>query len=239
MSAENPSSLRRRLSWSVATTLFLAFLTSTSTLSNEHRPGRTFTLGLEKAFPAAIAPTSVVPALDEAALARSARSEDSGVAIVAAPGTWRLRPSDDGRAIDDYVKALPFGKEIDDAARRNELDVLLLASIVEAESGFRSDAISPKGALGLMQLMPLHFEENAEPFDPAHNLDLGARYFGSLSDRYGGDLELTLAAYHAGPGTVARYGGAPPWKETRRYVDRVLTLYREHRENLAGNSAAL
>jgi soluble lytic murein transglycosylase-like protein len=158
--------------------------------------------------------------------------------VVAVPGAWHLRPSDGSAAADSYVRALPFGREIDDAARRHEIDVLLLASVVEAESNFRPDAISPKGALGLMQLMPLHFDEKGEPFDPAQNLDLGARYLESLRQRYDGDLELTLAAYHAGPGTVSRYGGAPPWKETRRYVDRVLTLYREHQANLVEEKPA-
>jgi len=229
--------LRRRLLVSLGVAFLLGLGSSSSTLSTEHRPARSFSLGLEQAlsdrlaldldlglpetgkFPAeaAVSALSTIPAVSEPAIA---------------PGAWHLRPSETSQAAESYVRALPFGREIDDAARRHEIDVLLLASIVEAESNFRPDAISPKGALGLMQLMPLHFADDARPFDPAENLDRGARYLESLSERYDGDLELALAAYHAGPGTIERYGGAPPWKETRRYVDRVLTLYREHRANL-------
>lgn len=238
MPADNPSTLRRRLLWSLAATLSLIFLTSTSTLSNESRPARTFSLGLERAFAPKLALALEVPELAGGANpgADTALARPGFLAEV--PGAFRLRPSERPPAIEEYVASLPFGRQIDDAARRHELDVLLLASIVEAESGFQADAVSPKGAMGLMQLMPLHFEEEAEPFDPALNLDLGARYLGSLSERYDGDVELALAAYHAGPGTIARYGGAPPWKETRLYVDRVLTLYREHQENLAESSGS-
>ena len=238
MPAENTSTLRRRLLWSLAATLFLIFLSSTSTLSNEHRPSRAFSLGLERAFSPKLALD-----LDTPFRAGESRRRGDGASpaprfVIEVPESFRLRPADRPPAIDDYVASLPFGREIDDAARRHELDVLLLASIVEAESSFRPDAVSPKGAMGLMQLMPLHFEAEAEPFDPAHNLDLGARYLGSLHERYEGNVELALAAYHAGPGTIDRYGGAPPWKETRYYVNRVLSLYREHQANLAEGSAA-
>ena len=101
-----------------------------------------------------------------------------------------------------------IGREIGGAAKRYNVDSLLLASIVEAESSFRPDAVSEKGALGLMQLMPLHFPasdsalEQPDPLDPTVNLDFGARYLRDLRKRYDGDLELALAAYHAGPGTI-------------------------------------
>lgn len=232
------TNLRRKLLWSVAATLLLIFVTSTETLSNEHRPARAFSLGLEQALgsrlelgrlirdsvPAAASPATTPPALS--------------TLVVEAPGAFRLRPAGDSRAIEAYVSSLPFGRQIDDAARRHEIDVLLLASVVEAESSFRPDAISSKGALGLMQLLPLHFAEDQEPFDPAQNLELGARYLGSLRARYDGDVALALAAYHAGPGTIDRFGGAPPWRETRLYVDRVLALYREHQESVRESRAA-
>ena len=126
---------------------------------------------------------------------------------------------------------MPFGREIRGAATRYGVDSLLLASIVEAESGFRPDAVSNKGALGLMQLMPLHFVATGpsidpiDPLDPTVNLNLGARYLRDLRKRYDGDLELALAAYHAGPGTIDRFGGLPPYRETQVYVGRVLKLY--------------
>jgi len=137
-----------------------------------------------------------------------------------------------------YLLSLPFGSEIRAAARDAKLDSLLVASVVEAESGFRADAVSPKGAMGLMQLMPLHFEQGQEPFDPEVNLMLGARYLAELEQRFDGNLELALAAYHAGPGAVERWGGVPPYRETHRYVGRVLSLYERHRATLAARGDA-
>jgi soluble lytic murein transglycosylase-like protein len=146
---------------------------------------------------------------------------------------FRLIQDGDRRrgSTDRYLDSLPFGREIRGAAQRYGLDSLLLASIVEAESSFRPDAVSNKGALGLMQLMPLHFVSSDRPLDPTVNLNLGARYLRDLRKRYSGDLELALAAYHAGPGTIDRFGGLPPYRETQRYVGRVLRLYGEHQRD--------
>ncbi len=132
-----------------------------------------------------------------------------------------------------HVGRLPYGAEMAAVARAAGLDPLLLASIVEAESSFRADAVSPKGAQGLMQLMPVHFEAGQQGLDPAANLELGARLFVRLLDRYDGDLELALAAYHAGPGAVDRFGAVPPFRSTRAYVRRVLALYLEHQTAVA------
>lgn len=145
----------------------------------------------------------------------------------------RLAEADSGR----YLQGLPFGREIERAARAHRLDGLLIASVVEAESSFRPDAVSAKGALGLMQLMPLHLEGIAEPLDPAVNLGIGTRYLARLERRFEGDLELALAAYHAGPGAVERWGGVPPYRSTRDYVGRVLARYAEHR-TIAGRAGA-
>jgi soluble lytic murein transglycosylase-like protein len=131
------------------------------------------------------------------------------------------------------VHRLPYGPVIDEVARAAGLDPLLLASIVEAESSFDAAAVSTKGAQGLMQLMPDHFEAGQEGLDPEANLALGARLFASLLARYGGDLELALAAYHAGPGAVDRFGAVPPFRSTRAYVRRVLELYLEHQTAVA------
>jgi len=135
-----------------------------------------------------------------------------------------------------YVRDLPYGEEIAVAAQRHGVDALLVASVIEAESSFRPDAVSPKGALGLMQVMPFHLEDGDGLLDPEENLEVGASYLSSLLDRYDGDLALGLAAYHAGPGAVDRYDGVPPYRATRAYVAKVLTLYEAHLEQLALDS---
>jgi len=113
------------------------------------------------------------------------------------------------------------------AAERHGLDPELVLAVVGVESAFRPEAVSPKGAQGLMQLMPrtavsLGVED---AFDPEQNLDGGVRHLGSLLALYGGDVERALAAYNAGEGAVARHGGIPPFRETREYVKRVLERY--------------
>jgi soluble lytic murein transglycosylase-like protein len=110
--------------------------------------------------------------------------------------------------------------------------------VVEAESSFRPDAVSPRGALGLMQLMPFHLDGVESPLDPATNLNLGVRYLAGLERRFGGNLELALAAYHAGPTAVERWGGVPPYASTQHYVGRVLDRYHEHRVSLEEQVAA-
>ncbi|MGE0456139.1 MAG: lytic transglycosylase domain-containing protein [Vicinamibacteria bacterium] len=114
-----------------------------------------------------------------------------------------------------------------DTARRHGLDPELVAAVVAVESGYRSDAVSPKGAQGLMQLMPGTAGELgvADAFDAAQNLDGGARHLKALLARSGGNLRQALAAYNAGEAAVARHGGIPPYKETREYVERVLRRY--------------
>jgi hypothetical protein len=113
------------------------------------------------------------------------------------------------------------------AARRHGLDPELVLAVVAVESGFRPQAVSPKGAQGLMQLMPKTASELgvADAFDPEQNLDGGVRHLGSLLSLYGGDVRRALAAYNAGEGAVARHNGVPPYAETRAYVERVLARY--------------
>ena len=128
---------------------------------------------------------------------------------------------------------MPFGSLIADAAAQYRLDGLLVAAVVEAESGFDPAAVSPRGALGLMQLMPETAAQYgvAQPSDPRANVRGGARYLRDLLQQFDYDLELTLAAYNAGPGNVVRYGGVPPFPQTTTYVDRVLRIYlRLHHE---------
>ncbi len=106
-----------------------------------------------------------------------------------------------------------------------------IKGVIAAESAFQPTAVSPKGAVGLMQLMPETAREMGavDPMDPAQNIDAGATYLKQLMARYGTSqpsLQRVLAAYNAGPGNVDKYHGIPPFKETRSYVKRVLGFYR-------------
>ena len=123
------------------------------------------------------------------------------------------------------VPATPFGDEIYAVARRHELNPALVAALVRAESAFDPGAVSHKGAQGLMQLMPAtasRFGLDAlEAFVPEKNLEAGTRYLAWLLARFEGDVARALAAYNAGEGTVDRYGGVPPYRETRNYIRRI------------------
>jgi len=114
---------------------------------------------------------------------------------------------------------------ISEAATRHGLDASVLSALIQVESGGRTDAISPAGALGLAQLMPATARRLGvtDPFDPRANVEAGARYLSEQLARFG-DLPSALAAYNAGPAAVARYGGVPPYAETRNFVSRVLEL---------------
>jgi soluble lytic murein transglycosylase-like protein len=110
----------------------------------------------------------------------------------------------------------------DAAADRYGLPRELVRSVISAESGFRAKAISPKGAIGLMQLMPGTAETfGVNPNDPAQNVDAGTRYLRQLLIKYHGLLWHALAAYNAGPGAVEKYNGIPPYRETLNYVKRI------------------
>jgi transglycosylase-like protein with SLT domain len=134
-----------------------------------------------------------------------------------------LRPADEATGVADFERLVA------EAARRHGLDPALVMAVVGVESGFQPQAVSPKGAQGLMQLMPATARDLgvADPLDPAANLDGGSRYLSSLVARYDGDLTKALAAYNAGMGAVARHGGVPPYAETRRYVRKVLGRYQD------------
>jgi soluble lytic murein transglycosylase-like protein len=119
------------------------------------------------------------------------------------------------------------GPAIRAAAERHGVDPRLVEAVVRVESAGNPTAVSPKGARGLMQLMPeraaLLGVRNA--FDPAQNLDGGVRHLKELLDRFAGDLTLALAAYNAGEAAVRSHGGVPPYAETREYVRRIRVLY--------------
>ena len=117
---------------------------------------------------------------------------------------------------------------ISDASRHTGVDERLLKAMIKAESDFNPRAVSKKGAMGLMQIMPENFKmlDLQNPFDPRQNIRAGARYFQQLYERFNGKLALSLAAYNAGPTAVDRYKQIPPYKETQEYVRRVLRYYR-------------
>jgi soluble lytic murein transglycosylase-like protein len=117
------------------------------------------------------------------------------------------------------------------AAERWHLPPAFLHAVVKAESGYRADAVSPKGAIGLMQLMPETARIlGADPNDPEQNVDAGARYLSGLLRKYFDDpyqVRKAVAAYNAGPGAVDRYHGIPPYRETTAYVERVIRQWRK------------
>lgn len=162
-------------------------------------------------------PEAIPPRGMSAARARVAeiRRRLGGFESVLSAAEWRGSEGESTRVADAIGRA----------AREHGVDGDLLLAVAEAESGLRPDAVSPKGALGIMQLMP----DTAARMGVADALDLdenvagGARYLREQMDRFGGDLPLALAAYNAGPEAVRRHGGIPPYGETRGFVSRVLS----------------
>jgi soluble lytic murein transglycosylase-like protein len=116
---------------------------------------------------------------------------------------------------------------IRDVSARYRVDPALVRAVIETESNWNSTAVSRKGALGLMQLVPGTAQQMGvhNAFDPKENLDGGVRYLHTLLERYNGDLDMALAAYNAGPGAVDRAGGVPRYRETRQYVQKVTDSY--------------
>ena len=125
-----------------------------------------------------------------------------------------------------------YDKLISNASKEFNVDSRLLKAMIKAESDFDPRAISTKGAMGLMQIMPENFKMlNLEnPFDPWQNIRAGAQYFKKLYKRFNGKLALSLAAYNAGPTAVDRYKNIPPYQETEEYVRRVLRYYRTFKQ---------
>lgn len=114
-------------------------------------------------------------------------------------------------------------------AARRSLDPDLVRAVIQVESGGQTMALSNKGAMGLMQLMPGTARELAvdDPYDAEQNVSGGTQYLSRMLDLFNGNLELALSGYNAGPEAVNRYGGIPPYPETRSYVEKVMRLYRD------------
>lgn len=121
-----------------------------------------------------------------------------------------------------------YSPMVDEAAKSNQIESALLHAVISAESGYNAQAKSPKGAMGLMQLMPATAKQYgiSNPYDPAQNIQAGTQYLRDLMQLFNNDLHLTLAAYNAGQNAVIRNGNQiPPYPETIKYVPKVLKFY--------------
>jgi len=120
-----------------------------------------------------------------------------------------------------------YDVHIQDISGRYGMDHLLVKALIKAESRFDHEAVSPRGAMGLMQLMPGTARDMGvkDPFDPRENIEGGVRYLKALMRQFNNDVALALAAYNAGPETVRRYGCVPPYRETRQYLRKVIEFY--------------
>jgi hypothetical protein len=150
--------------------------------------------------------------------------------VASAPGAPAIA-SEAETAFDEVVGSTFTGTEIDlhirEIAARHRVSEELVAAIIEAESSFDSGAVSRRGAMGLMQLMPATAARLgvSDPFDPRENIDAGVRHLRAMMAHFPGDLPLALAAYNAGDKAVIRHRGMPPYRETRQYVQRILKRF--------------
>jgi soluble lytic murein transglycosylase-like protein len=202
---------------------------------------RAILLGLLLTAPATGARAEIALLASGLTLKLDGHRADNGLVVMALKGGGEMTvpPSAVRGFVPDEVLdevAVPPGGDLREvaaaAARRHGLDPDLVMAVVSVESAFRPGAVSPKGAQGLMQLMPRTAASLgvADAFDPAQNLDGGARHLGQLLTLYDGDLVKALAAYNAGEGAVHRHGGVPPYRETRAYVKKVLEQYRSEKK---------
>ncbi|MGD9731029.1 MAG: transglycosylase SLT domain-containing protein [Desulfamplus sp.] len=135
------------------------------------------------------------------------------------------------RAAARAVNSKVFDPIIAKASARYGLDCALIKAVISAESAFNCQAVSPKGAKGLMQIMPSNYSSLniSDPFHPYQNIMGGTKYLKQMLEVNNGKLQLALAAYNAGPEAVRKYEGIPPYNETRNYVSKVITLYNQYK----------
>jgi soluble lytic murein transglycosylase-like protein len=176
-----------------------------------------------------------IEAMNNAAVKDSARLlfASSPLSDSFSPPRTVVTPSIETMKEEFFNAEVPYGSIIYREARRNRLAPELVAAVVQAESDFRPRLVSPKSAQGLMQIIPetsrLLGCEN--PFDPAANIAAGCKYLRQLLDRFG-DQRMAVAAYNAGEGNIERFGGIPPFDETRDYVERVARHTEEYRQQI-------
>lgn len=149
---------------------------------------------------------------------------DRSLIVRIEPGLAPVSSKRSATAVVPPVAPKPFAEIIDAASMRHGVNPALVSALIEVESAYRPDAVSPKGAMGLMQLMPGTAREYAvaDPYDPTANIEAGTRHLRALLDRYG--VNSALAAYNAGEGPVQKFGGVPPYPETHRYITKILRL---------------
>ena len=143
------------------------------------------------------------------------------------PARGRTRGGTSVRHLPPDLSRRPYAHLVESAAERHGVDPRLVHALIEVESGYRADAVSVAGAMGLMQLMPVTAKryDVADPLDPEANIDAGTRHLRGLLDEFGPLFALdSLAAYHAGESVVRRHGGMPPYPQTHRFVRRVLDV---------------
>ncbi len=150
------------------------------------------------------------------------------IAAAGKPLNFKPYQKEIGSIDSNYFNIGQINDYITQASARYNLSCHLIKAIIKVESDFNCGAVSSKGAIGLMQIMPENFKLLSinDPFDPWENIMGGVRYLKNMLKRYNGDLFLSLAAYNAGPSAVDRYGTIPPYPETRKYVRKVIDYYK-------------
>jgi soluble lytic murein transglycosylase-like protein len=136
----------------------------------------------------------------------------------------RAAAEEDGEESSQNLESTPYGEIIAAVSEAHGVDPMLVKALIQVESNYKPRARSPRGAMGLMQLMPSTAREYKvrNPFDPKANIEAGIKHLKGLIDRFG--VELALAAYNAGEGAVVKFNGVPPYRETRNYVSKILSL---------------
>ena len=160
---------------------------------------------------------------------------DQGYTLYLKEKKYRLGPARSKSTQSKRFRAGPdvYDNIILEAAGTFGVDRALIKAVIHAESGFDPNAVSSKGARGLMQIMPKNDValEISNPFDPSQNIMGGTRYLKRMLTRYNEELSLALAAYNAGPSAVDKYNNIPPYEETRTYVQRVMSLYSRYKNS--------